>query len=113
MPLVFHGICDDSCTGANSVRVATFTAFLDWLQQRSGAGTTDPGATVFAVSWKVRRAALGQHPLRAVATDVAGSSTSSTAVAVTIVKYAPLLGHLRTNGEEIPPVRTIEADGTQ
>ncbi len=280
VPLVFHGICDDSCTGANSVRVATFTAFLDWLQQRSGAGTTvrtvgevmgggappppptapvttitcnevacstgwyrtapvsvrlattdpgattwyttdgsdptvsparrqftgpfdlnetatvrfysvpaegdsetprsqpvpidtaaptatmtapaggatisrrtgsvtltadardlgtgsgnpsgvqrvvfydgaatvgtvvapNPGTTVYAVSWKVRRAALGQHPLRAVATDVAGSSTSSAAVAVTIVKYAPLLGHLRTNGGEIPPVRTIEADGTQ
>ena len=40
VPLVFHGICDNSCTGANSVKVATFTAFLDWLQQRSSAGTT-------------------------------------------------------------------------
>ena len=40
VPLVFHGICDNSCTGANSVTVATFTAFLDWLQPRSSAGTT-------------------------------------------------------------------------
>ena len=40
VPLVFHGICDNSCTGTNSVTVATFTAFLDWLQQRSSVGTT-------------------------------------------------------------------------
>jgi peptidoglycan/xylan/chitin deacetylase (PgdA/CDA1 family) len=37
--LVFHGICDDSCTSANTVSVATFTAFLDWLHGRSANGT--------------------------------------------------------------------------
>ena len=40
VPLVFHGICDNACTGTNSVKVATFTAFLDWLQQRGSTGTT-------------------------------------------------------------------------
>jgi peptidoglycan/xylan/chitin deacetylase (PgdA/CDA1 family) len=35
----FHGICDNSCTGGNSVSTATFTAFLDWLQARSANGT--------------------------------------------------------------------------
>ena len=38
VPLVFHGVCS-SCTGSNSFSPATFTAFLDWLQQRSSSGT--------------------------------------------------------------------------
>jgi peptidoglycan/xylan/chitin deacetylase (PgdA/CDA1 family) len=40
VPLVFHGVCDDACTDVNTTTVATFTAFLDWLQQRSSLGTT-------------------------------------------------------------------------
>ena len=39
VPLVFHGICDDNCTGVNSMRTATFTAFLDWLAPRAATGT--------------------------------------------------------------------------
>lgn len=39
VPLVFHGICDDQCTGVNSVSTATFTSFLDWLAPRSATGT--------------------------------------------------------------------------
>jgi peptidoglycan/xylan/chitin deacetylase (PgdA/CDA1 family) len=37
--LNFHGICDNLCTADNSVRRATFTAFLDWLELRSDRGT--------------------------------------------------------------------------
>lgn len=39
VPMVFHGICSNSCTGSNSLSPAIFTAFLDWLQQRSSSGT--------------------------------------------------------------------------
>ena len=37
--IVFHGICDDSCTGPSSTTVADFAAFLDFLQARAGSGT--------------------------------------------------------------------------
>jgi peptidoglycan/xylan/chitin deacetylase (PgdA/CDA1 family) len=37
--LSFHGICNDSCTGGNSLSTSTFTSFLDWLQPRSTNGT--------------------------------------------------------------------------
>jgi peptidoglycan/xylan/chitin deacetylase (PgdA/CDA1 family) len=37
--LVFHGICDNSCTSTNSFSPSLFTAFLDWLQPRSANGT--------------------------------------------------------------------------
>jgi peptidoglycan/xylan/chitin deacetylase (PgdA/CDA1 family) len=37
--LVFHGICDNSCTSSNSLSPSVFTAFLDWLQPRSASGT--------------------------------------------------------------------------
>jgi peptidoglycan/xylan/chitin deacetylase (PgdA/CDA1 family) len=37
--LVFHGVCDDSCTGTNSLRTSTFASFLDWLQPRATNGT--------------------------------------------------------------------------
>jgi len=37
--LVFHGICDNSCTSTNSLSPSIFTAFLDWLQPRSANGT--------------------------------------------------------------------------
>ena len=39
VPLVFHGICDNACTGENSMTTATFTAFLDWLKPRTANGT--------------------------------------------------------------------------
>lgn len=39
VPMVFHGICSNSCTGSNSLSPTIFTAFLDWLQQRSSSGT--------------------------------------------------------------------------
>lgn len=39
VPMVFHGICDNSCTGSNSMTTGTFTAFLDWLQLRAANGT--------------------------------------------------------------------------
>jgi peptidoglycan/xylan/chitin deacetylase (PgdA/CDA1 family) len=39
VPLVFHGICSNNCTGSNSLSPAVFTAFLDWLQPRSANGT--------------------------------------------------------------------------
>jgi peptidoglycan/xylan/chitin deacetylase (PgdA/CDA1 family) len=37
--LVFHGICDNSCTGTNSLSPWIFMAFLDWLAPRSANGT--------------------------------------------------------------------------
>jgi peptidoglycan/xylan/chitin deacetylase (PgdA/CDA1 family) len=37
--LLFHGICDNSCTSTNSLSPSVFTAFLDWLQPRSANGT--------------------------------------------------------------------------
>jgi peptidoglycan/xylan/chitin deacetylase (PgdA/CDA1 family) len=37
--LMFHGICDNSCTSSNSLSPSVFTAFLDWLQPRSANGT--------------------------------------------------------------------------
>jgi peptidoglycan/xylan/chitin deacetylase (PgdA/CDA1 family) len=37
--LMFHGICDNSCTSSNSFSPSIFTAFLDWLQPRSANGT--------------------------------------------------------------------------
>ena len=37
VPLVFHDMCN-SCADS-SVRVATFNAFLDWLQPRAANGT--------------------------------------------------------------------------
>ena len=37
--LTFHGICDNRCTDANSMRPAIFTAFLDWLGPRKANGT--------------------------------------------------------------------------
>ena len=37
--LTFHGICDNRCTGDNSISPSTFTAFLDWLAPRSANGT--------------------------------------------------------------------------
>jgi peptidoglycan/xylan/chitin deacetylase (PgdA/CDA1 family) len=37
--LVFHGICDNSCTSSNSLSPSIFTAFLDWLAPRSANGT--------------------------------------------------------------------------
>jgi peptidoglycan/xylan/chitin deacetylase (PgdA/CDA1 family) len=37
--LVFHGICDNSCTSTNSLSPSILTTFLDWLQPRSGNGT--------------------------------------------------------------------------
>lgn len=37
--LVFHGICDDQCTGPNSVTTATFGQLLDWLGPRAAHGT--------------------------------------------------------------------------
>ena len=37
--LTFHGICNNTCTGVNSLPTSTFTAFLDWLQPRSTNGT--------------------------------------------------------------------------
>jgi peptidoglycan/xylan/chitin deacetylase (PgdA/CDA1 family) len=37
--LTFHGICNDSCTGENTLTTSTFTSFLDWLQPRSANGT--------------------------------------------------------------------------
>ena len=38
VPLVFHHICD-ACT-SNAISLATFTAFLDWLQARPATTTT-------------------------------------------------------------------------
>src|SRR5690606_27978861 len=37
--LTFHGICNNTCTGVNTLSTSTFTAFLDWLQPRSTNGT--------------------------------------------------------------------------
>jgi peptidoglycan/xylan/chitin deacetylase (PgdA/CDA1 family) len=37
--LTFHGICDNRCTGDNSISPSIFTAFLDWLAPRSASGT--------------------------------------------------------------------------
>ncbi len=37
--LVFHGVCDNSCTGTNSLGTSTFASFLDWLQPRATNGT--------------------------------------------------------------------------
>lgn len=38
--LVFHGICTtDRCSSSNDVPLTTFTAFTDWLAQRSALGT--------------------------------------------------------------------------
>jgi hypothetical protein len=37
--LVFHGICDNSCTSSNSFSPSKFTAFLDWLAPRAANGT--------------------------------------------------------------------------
>jgi peptidoglycan/xylan/chitin deacetylase (PgdA/CDA1 family) len=37
--LTIHGICSNRCTGDNSLNPAVFTAFLDWLQPRTAAGT--------------------------------------------------------------------------
>jgi peptidoglycan/xylan/chitin deacetylase (PgdA/CDA1 family) len=37
--LVFHGICDNNCTGTNSLSTSTFGGFLDWLQPRATNGT--------------------------------------------------------------------------
>jgi peptidoglycan/xylan/chitin deacetylase (PgdA/CDA1 family) len=39
VPMVFHGICTTACTGTNTLDTSIFTAFLDWLQQRSANGT--------------------------------------------------------------------------
>jgi peptidoglycan/xylan/chitin deacetylase (PgdA/CDA1 family) len=158
--LTFHGICNNGCTGSNSVSTSTFTAFLDWLQPRSANGTvvrtinqatgtptpppapgppsdttgpsvalTSPtggtfrrnaaitvqasatdsgtgggpasgmarvvfrdGASTLAtdttapyrITW--RSTQLGSHTLTAVATDVAGNSTTSAPVTVTIIR---------------------------
>jgi hypothetical protein len=37
--LVFHGICDNQCTGTSSTTPAQFEALLDWLQERRTRGT--------------------------------------------------------------------------
>ena len=34
----FHAICDESCTGPNTVSTALFTGFLDWLAARTSEG---------------------------------------------------------------------------
>ena len=53
--LVFHGICDDQCTGVNSVPPATFTQFLDWLAPRSAHGTAvRTGGQVMAGATRLR-----------------------------------------------------------
>ena len=47
-----------------------------------GTDTTAP----YGLSWNARRASLSQHLLRAVASDVAGNTTTSAAVTVTVTK---------------------------
>jgi len=37
--IVFHGVCDNACTGGSEVTTADFSAFLDWLQARQTSGT--------------------------------------------------------------------------
>jgi peptidoglycan/xylan/chitin deacetylase (PgdA/CDA1 family) len=37
--LVFHGVCDDRCTGTYSYSATSFGRFLDWLAPRAGSGT--------------------------------------------------------------------------
>jgi hypothetical protein len=49
---------------------------------RLGTDTTAP----YALGWNTRKASFGQHTLTAVATDVAGNSTTSAPVTVTITK---------------------------
>jgi peptidoglycan/xylan/chitin deacetylase (PgdA/CDA1 family) len=49
---------------------------------RLGTDTTAP----YALSWNTRKAGFGQHTLTAVATDVAGNSTTSAPVTVTVTK---------------------------
>lgn len=46
---------------------------------------TDTSAP-YQLTWNIRKASLTQHTLTAAATDVAGNSTTSAAVMVTIVK---------------------------
>ena len=38
--LVFHGICDDRCTGSYSFSSTAFAQFLDWLQPRAAQVTS-------------------------------------------------------------------------
>jgi hypothetical protein len=51
-----------------------------------GTVTSPSSGTNYSFSWNVRKAALGQHQLTAVATDVAGNSTRSAAVSVTVTR---------------------------
>jgi peptidoglycan/xylan/chitin deacetylase (PgdA/CDA1 family) len=37
--LVFHGVCDNLCTGEYSISPELFSDFLDWLEPRSSRGT--------------------------------------------------------------------------
>jgi peptidoglycan/xylan/chitin deacetylase (PgdA/CDA1 family) len=76
----------DLGTGSGSPSGVRQVVFYDGSTIVGTATTPNPGAAVYAVSWKVRQAALGQHSLKAVATDLTGNSTGSTPVTVTIVK---------------------------
>ena len=98
--LVFHGICDNSCTSTNSLSPSIFTAFLDWLQPRSANGTvvqtvgqvmngpapppgpdTTPPAT--AISCNSATCASGWYKTSPVTVSLSATDTGGSGVATT------------------------------
>jgi hypothetical protein len=93
--IVFHGICDNKCTGASSTTVADFTAFLDFLKARASSGTVvrevgdviggvapppnRPPTTVAACDGKPCTTAWHRRPVSVTltATDPEGQATST------------------------------------
>ena len=60
--------------------------FYDGTTAVGTATSPSSGTTTYSVTWRVRKAALGDHQLTAVATDVAGNTTTSAAVTVNVTR---------------------------
>jgi peptidoglycan/xylan/chitin deacetylase (PgdA/CDA1 family) len=71
VPLVFHHICDDCTT--NSITLANFTAFLDWLQTRPATTTVKTVHEV--IGGPVQSSPGGSEPITEMDTVTIGTKT--------------------------------------
>ena len=76
----------DLGTGGGPASGIARVVFYDGSNTVGTATSPASGTSTYSVSWRVRKATLGQHTLTAVATDVAGNTRTSAAVTVTVTR---------------------------
>jgi peptidoglycan/xylan/chitin deacetylase (PgdA/CDA1 family) len=73
-----------SATASDNVSVTSVRFFMDGVSLGSKASPTVAGGSTYKWNWDTTAASKGQHTLTVVATDLAGNTTTSAAVTVTV-----------------------------